>query len=104
MPDTLAISTDTDGTGPPTATGGPESAGLISVAQLVAHPGNVREDLDLTAEFCASVAGSGVRIPLLVTRDGDDGSFRVRGTPAAGRRCQGGAGRGAVRAGRHAGR
>ena len=77
MADTPAISTDTDSTNPPSATEGPESACLISVAQLVAHPGNVREDLSLTAEFCASVAGSGVRIPLLVTHDGDDGSFRV---------------------------
>jgi ParB family transcriptional regulator, chromosome partitioning protein len=77
MPDTLATSTDTDSTGPPSVTEGPESAGLISVAQMATHPGNVREDLDLTAEFCASVAGSGVRIPLLITRDGDDGSFRV---------------------------
>jgi ParB family transcriptional regulator, chromosome partitioning protein len=76
MPDTPAITTDTDSTGPPTPTAGPES-GLISVAQLAAHPGNVREDLDPTTEFCASVAGSGVRIPLLVTRDGDDGNFRV---------------------------
>ena len=77
MPDTPANSTDTDGTGPPNATGSPEPACVISVAQLVAHPGNVREDLDLTAEFYASVAGSGVRIPLLVTRDADNGSFRV---------------------------
>jgi ParB-like chromosome segregation protein Spo0J len=77
MPDTPAITTDTDRTGPATALGGPESAGLISVAQLVAHSGNVREALDLTTEFCASIAASGVRIPLLVTRDGDDGNFRV---------------------------
>ena len=77
MPDTPAISTDTDSTGPPSVTGDPAAACLIGVAQLVAHPGNVREDLDLAAEFCASVAGSGVRIPLLITRDGDAGSFRV---------------------------
>jgi hypothetical protein len=77
MPDTPAVSTDTESTGPPSANGDPAAACLISVAQLVTHPGNVREDLALTAEFCASVASSGVRIPLLITTDGDDGSFRV---------------------------
>ena len=40
---------------------------MISVAELSAHPGNVREDLNLTAEFLASIAAEGVRIPLLVT-------------------------------------
>ncbi|MGE5287520.1 MAG: ParB/RepB/Spo0J family partition protein [Micromonosporaceae bacterium] len=40
------------------------------------EPGNVREDLDLTPEFCASVAENGVRVPLLITTDGD-GGFRV---------------------------
>jgi len=49
---------------------------MISVDRLVAHPGNVRIDLDLTAEFCASVADNGVRVPLLITTD-SDGSFRV---------------------------
>jgi hypothetical protein len=32
---------------------------MIAVDKLTAHPGNVREDLDLTDEFCASVAASG---------------------------------------------
>jgi ParB family chromosome partitioning protein len=49
---------------------------MIAVAELVVHPGNVREDLDLSAEFCASVAATGVRVPLLVTT-GADGAFRV---------------------------
>jgi ParB family chromosome partitioning protein len=49
---------------------------LVSVDQLTAHPGNVREDLDLTDEFCASVAEAGVRVPLLVTPL-EDGGFQV---------------------------
>ena len=49
---------------------------MIAVDRLTAHPGNVREDLDLTAEFCASVAENGVRVPLLITTDADVG-FRV---------------------------
>jgi len=40
---------------------------MLPVAELTAHQGNVREDLNLTDEFCASVASEGVRIPLLVT-------------------------------------
>ena len=49
---------------------------MIPVSQLAAHPGNVRADLDLSTEFCASVAEVGVRIPLLVTPD-DGGGYRV---------------------------
>jgi ParB-like chromosome segregation protein Spo0J len=49
---------------------------MIAVAKLIAHPGNVRENLDLTAEFCASVAENGVRVPLLITTD-IDGGYRV---------------------------
>jgi hypothetical protein len=49
---------------------------MIAVAKLTAHPANVREDLDLSAEFCASIAENGVRVPLLITTDGADG-FRV---------------------------
>ena len=48
---------------------------LVPVSQLTGHPGNVRADLHLTAEFCASVAECGVRIPLLVAPDGD--GYRV---------------------------
>jgi len=49
---------------------------MIAVEKLTAHPGNVREDLDLTPEFCASIATNGVRVPLLITTGGD-GGFRV---------------------------
>ncbi len=39
---------------------GPECARLmVPVSELTAHPGNVREDLELTAEFCASIATTG---------------------------------------------
>jgi len=48
----------------------------LPVSELAAHPGNVREDLALTPEFCASIANCGVRVPLLVTRM-DDGTYRV---------------------------
>jgi ParB/RepB/Spo0J family partition protein len=52
---------------------------LVAVDELAAHPGNVREDLDLSKEFVASVADSGVLMPLLVTSgDGDNGAgYRV---------------------------
>jgi ParB family chromosome partitioning protein len=55
---------------------GPQPAYMIAVDQLTAHPGNVREDLDLTPQFLASVAETGVRIPLLVTPH-DEGGFLV---------------------------
>jgi ParB family transcriptional regulator, chromosome partitioning protein len=58
------------------ATAGPQTAAMVPVGVLAAHPGNVREDLDLSTEFCASVAEAGVRVPLLVT-PGEDGGFRV---------------------------
>jgi len=48
----------------------------IPVSELVAHPGNVREDLNLTAEFTASIAAEGIRVPLLVTT-APDGGWRV---------------------------
>jgi ParB family chromosome partitioning protein len=51
---------------------------MISVDLLTAHPGNVREDLDLTAEFLAS-AEMGVRVPLLITHDNADGLRVVEG-------------------------
>ncbi len=40
----------------------PAPPSVISVGQLTAHPGNVRQDLDLTPEFLASVAEMGVRV------------------------------------------
>ena len=49
---------------------------MIAVGKLIAHPANVREDLDLTAEFCASITENGVRVPLLITTDAD-GGYRV---------------------------
>jgi ParB family chromosome partitioning protein len=55
----------------------PPPPNMISVDQLAAHPGNVRTDLDLSAEFCASIAETGVRIPLLVTCAEGDGGYQV---------------------------
>lgn len=49
---------------------------LIPVADLTSHPGNVRDNLDLTDEFRASIAAEGVRIPLLITTS-PDGGWRV---------------------------
>lgn len=60
---------------PSAADAPPPAAWLVPVSQLSAHPGNVREDLELSAEFCASVAHAGVRVPLLVTPDGE--GYRV---------------------------
>jgi hypothetical protein len=54
----------------------PAPPSMIRVSQLTAHPGNVRQDLDLTPEFVASVAELGVRVPLLITCD-DAGRLRV---------------------------
>jgi ParB family chromosome partitioning protein len=44
---------------------------------LVAHPGNVRADLNLASAFTASIAAEGVRIPLLITPAVDGGGWRV---------------------------
>ena len=49
---------------------------VVAVTELAAHPGNVREDLELTPEFCASIASEGVRVPLLITLS-CDGAYRV---------------------------
>jgi ParB family transcriptional regulator, chromosome partitioning protein len=62
--------------GAPAEPAGGVSQLMVAVGQLTAHPGNVREDLDLTPEFCASVAEAGVRIPLLITLEAD-GGYRV---------------------------
>jgi ParB family chromosome partitioning protein len=62
------------GTSPEPAAGA--SRLMIPVGQLAAHPGNVRTDLDLTPEFCASVADAGVRVPLLITA-AEGGGYRV---------------------------
>jgi ParB family chromosome partitioning protein len=58
---------------------GPQPPYMIGVEELTAHPGNVREDLDLTSQFLASVAETGVRIPLLVTPHGDGGYLVIEG-------------------------
>jgi ParB family chromosome partitioning protein len=58
---------------------GPLPASMIGVDVLIAHPGNVREDLNLPPQFLASVAESGVRIPLLVTRHDDGGYLVIEG-------------------------
>ena len=58
---------------------GPQPAYMVAVDQLTAHPGNVREDLDLTSQFLASVAETGVRIPLLVTPHEDGGFLVIEG-------------------------
>ena len=49
---------------------------MIGTAEVSGHPGNVREDLELSQEFCDSVAEIGVRVPLLVTPT-SDGGYRV---------------------------
>ena len=58
------------------ASGGPARRPVIPVAQLAAHPGNVRRDLDLSPDFLASVQANGVLVPLRVTPD-SDGGYRV---------------------------
>jgi ParB family chromosome partitioning protein len=61
--------------GPPAS---PAALQWVAVGELAAHPGNVREDLDLSKEFLASVADSGILMPLLVTGKGDgDAGYRV---------------------------
>jgi ParB family transcriptional regulator, chromosome partitioning protein len=40
---------------------------MMPVDWLTAHPRNIRTDLDLDPEFCASIAESGVLIPLRIT-------------------------------------
>jgi len=60
----------------PSAQPGAEYGRLIPVSELTAHPGNVRQDLELTPEFCASIASEGVRVPLLITF-ASDGTYRV---------------------------
>ena len=58
---------------------GPQPAYMVGVEQLIAHPGNVREDLDLTPQFLASVAETGVRIPLLVAPHEASGFLVIEG-------------------------
>jgi hypothetical protein len=58
------------GAGPPP--GSLTSRLMITTKSLTAHPGNVREDLDLDAEFLASIADNGVLVPLRITLDTDE--------------------------------
>ncbi len=51
----------------------------ILVTELAAHPANVRADLNLTAEFIASIAAEGIRLPLLVTAAPDSGWRVIEG-------------------------
>ncbi len=62
---------------------------IIPVAQLAAHPGNVRRDLDLSSEFIESVRANGVLVALRITPDGDgyrviDGGRRLAAAVKAG--------------------
>ena len=80
MPSTTSASSDTvpaaaEPAAPDAATA-QQSPYMISVSELSAHPANVRTDLQLSQEFCASIAELGVRIPLLVTT-AEDGGYRV---------------------------
>ncbi|MFJ8166544.1 ParB N-terminal domain-containing protein [Streptomyces sp. NPDC096136] len=49
---------------------------VIQVTALTAHPGNVRRDLAITAEFVKSIQVHGIRTPIQVTRT-PDGQLRV---------------------------
>ncbi len=71
-----ASAVDQEPDGAPPEHGSAASRLMIAVGLLTAHPGNVRTDLDLGEEFCASVAQAGVRMPLQVTYD-EAGGFRV---------------------------
>jgi hypothetical protein len=85
------------GAGPPP--GSLTSRLMISTESLTAHPGNVREDLDLDAEFLASIADNGVLVPRHARHRRRGRGHRLPGyrrTPAAGRRPQGRARRGAL--------
>jgi ParB-like chromosome segregation protein Spo0J len=62
---------------PTEAASAPRPASQVPVEQLTGHPGNVRDGLDLSTEFCASVAEAGVRVPLLITTASEGGGFRV---------------------------
>jgi ParB/Sulfiredoxin domain len=64
------------GSGPQPAAAAAPARLMVAVCDLAAHPGNVREDLELTPEFCASIASAGVRVPLLITTTAE-GTYRV---------------------------
>jgi hypothetical protein len=77
MPETPASgAVNTEVAEPESLPWAPAPPSMVAVEQLTAHPGNVRDDLNLTPEFLASVAEVGVRVPLLVTCDDTD-RFRI---------------------------
>ena len=75
-PEGISADTNQPDGGPPPEQADVPARLMITITELTAHPGNVREDLELTAEFCASIASAGVRIPLLVTPV-EGGGYRV---------------------------
>lgn len=85
---TDTVTRPTTGTDPDAATAPGTDAGadpaaapfefrLVRVADLEANPRNVRRDLNLDAEFLASVAANGVRQPLHVRHPADSGGALV---------------------------
>jgi ParB family chromosome partitioning protein len=79
MPETSASGEAAEAAEPDRLPWGPQPAYMVAVDQLTAHPGNVRKDLDLTPQFLASVAETGVRIPLLITPHDDEGFLVIEG-------------------------
>ena len=55
----------------------PQEAVMIPLAALIAHPGNVRKDLDLNAAFVASIKAEGIIDPLKITASATPGVYRV---------------------------
>lgn len=53
------------------------AAATIALSALTAHPGNVRADVAVSAEFLASVKTEGIRVPLLITTTDETGVFRI---------------------------
>lgn len=49
----------------------------IPITALEEHPGNVRADLTVSAEFVASIKTEGIRVPLLVTTAETPDTFRI---------------------------
>lgn len=62
---------------PPVASPLAVTALTIPITALIAHPGNVRTDIKLTADFLASVKAEGIRVPLLITETDKPGVFRI---------------------------
>jgi ParB-like chromosome segregation protein Spo0J len=75
-PDSSAPDAGEPGSAPQPAAAAVPTRLTVPISELAAHPGNVREDLELTPEFCASIASAGVRVPLLITLT-SEGAYRV---------------------------